>query len=172
MNVGSYVGKTNSVERSGSLKTAVASTTNSRTATSTNNQFGFRSEANSSVFSVSGSGVTEITGGGFQGGITPSNNDVDISELTGGTCGALSRCSQANSFSLSHHIRRGDNSASLTASPTSVSSPGYIEKEYIAGGTSSGAIGIPNTDRSLTALAGGAGTSSSLTKTQRLTVFR
>ena len=84
----------------------------------------------------------------------------------------MSRCAQGDSFNLKHNIRRGDDSNDLTASPTSVSHPGYVQFEYIAGGTSSGALGIPNTNRSLTALAGGAGTSSSLTKSQELTVFR
>ena len=172
MNVGEYMGKTNSVRRSGSLQTAVTRTVNSRGASSTNNQVRFNSEANSSVFSASGSGVTEITAGGFQGGVTPSNNDVDITVLNGGTCGVLSKCAQGDSFSLTHEVRRGDDSSSLTASPSSVNNPGYIQFEYTAGGTTSGSLGIPNTDRSLTALDGGAGTSSSLTKTQQLTVFR
>lgn len=172
MNVGAFVGKTNTVERVGTLKTAVASTTNRRSANSTNNQFQFESEASSSIFSVSGNGVTAITGGGFQGGLTPSSKDVDITQLNGGTCGALSNCAQGESFNLTHQIRPGDNSRSLTASPTSVSQPGYVDLEYSAGGTTAGAIGIPNTNRSLTALGGGAGTSSSLTKTQELTVFR
>ena len=172
MNVGSYMGKTNSVKRSGMLTTSVATSNNSRLASSTNDQVRFSSEAQSSFFNVAGSGVTAITGGGFQGGTTAGASDVEITALTGATCAGVSSCAAGGAFDLTHKIRAGDSSQSLVATPTSVRNAGYVNREFTAGGTTSGDMGIPNTNRSLTVLGGGAGTSSELTKTQKLTVFR
>ena len=171
MNVGSYMGKTNSVKRSAILTTAFASSDISRSAISTNDQVRFSSEAQSSLFNVAGSGVTAITGGGFQGGTSAASNAVDITAITGATCDGLSNCAQGDAFDLMHVIRAGDNSDSFTAASTSVSHPGYIQHEKSAGGTTSGAVGIPNTNRTLTVLGGGAATTSELTQTQELTIF-
>ena len=172
MNVGKFMGKTNSVTRTGSLSTSFSSTDNSRTVQSTNDQVDFSSEGHSSKFQVAGSGMSAVTAGGFQGGQTAANNDVDISALIGGTCEGLSNCATGGAFDLMHEIRVGDDSKSLTASPDSVSHPGYGTRGFTVGGTTAGAISIPNTSRELKVVGGGAGTSSSLRQTNILTVFR
>ena len=132
----------------------------------------FSSKAQSSLFNVSGSGVSAVTNGGFEGGVTAASNAVAISTLAGSRCTAPSNCGQGGAFDVMQITRSGQSAESFTATPTRVSRPGYGEIEFSAGGTTAGAIGINSTNRSLTVLGGGAGTSSRLTKTQKLTVFR
>ena len=172
LNVGAYMGKTNSAERTGRLTTSVATTDNSRMVSSTNDQVKFSSKALSSKFNVTGDGVSGVVNGGFIGGQTAASNAVAMTALSGAACTAPSRCAQGGAFDVMHTVRAGQDAESFSATSTNVSRPGYGELDFLAGGTTAGAIGITNTDRSLTVIGGGAGTSSKLTKTQKLTVFR
>lgn len=171
VNVSNHSGESATASRSSSLRTSTSETSYSRTAYSKNEQQGFQSEAQASLFEVSGSGISAITNGGFTGGLTTDGDSVPITALAGGGCGVGSSCANGDSFNTSHLIRNGQNSAVLSASPTDVTAPGYGIVTRYSGGTTAGGITVNSTSRNLQVVGGGAGTKSSLSYESSLSVF-
>ena len=171
VSVSNHSGESATANRSSSLRTSTSEASYSRTAYSENEQQSFQSEAQASLFEVSGSGISAVTNGGFTGGLTTDGDSVAITALAGGGCGVGSSCANGDSFNTLHHIRNGQNSAVLSASPTDVTAPGYGIVTRYSGGTTAGGITVNSTSRDLQVVGGGAGTKSSLSYESSLSVF-
>jgi hypothetical protein len=136
-----------------------------RIATSSNDQATFTSERQSARFQAGGSGLAAVTAGGIGlGGTTALGDDPVQTALTGGT-------NQAGvAFTKSQEVRTGQAGAATEATSTAVTQPGYGIFTNTLGGTTAGAIAGTNMN-TVTAVMGGAGTSSTLSVVQSMTAF-
>lgn len=158
----------------GSTATAIFSTTMSsaqnesqirRIATSSNDQATFTTERQAARFQAGGSGLTAVTAGGLgTAGVTALGADPAQTALAGGD-------NQAGvAFTKSQEVRTGQAAATLTASSTNVTQPGYGVFTNTLGGTTAGAITATGMN-TLGVLSGGAGTSSTLSVIQSMSAF-
>ena len=160
--------------RQGSTATAIYSTTMKnaenenqvrRIATSSNDQATFTAERQAARFQAGGSGLTAVTAGGLGvGGVTAVSAAPAQTALAGGGT------QPGVAFTKSQEVRSGQAASTLTASSTDVTQPGYGVFTNTLGGTSAGGITATGMN-TLTVVAGGAGTSSTLSIIQSLSAF-
>jgi hypothetical protein len=158
--------------RQGVTATAIFSTTMKsaenesqirRIATSSNDQATFTAERQAARFQAGGSGLTAVTGGGLFAA-AGLGADPEQAVLVGGTTQA------GVAFTKTQEVRTGQAADVLAADSTDVTQPGYGVFTNTLGGTTAGAIAATNMNN-LTVVAGGAGTSSTLSVIQSLSAF-
>jgi len=155
----------------GTTATAIFSTTMStganeaqvrRVATSSNNQATFTAERQGARYQHGGSGLTAITAGGTLGAAT-----VGLAATPSVSTGGDAASGTGVAFSRTEAVQTGQVSAALSNAATA---PAYGITTTTIGGTTAGAI--TSTDmNTLGVVAGGAGTSSTLSVIQSLTAF-
>lgn len=164
INVGNSIGASATAIFSTTMGSGIGETGVRKVASSTNEQSSFSAERQAAAFSYGGSGLMEVTAGGLTGnaalGATPT-----ITPVTGGT-------SQANvAFNVNSVTRTGQAAVAINATSTTLEMPGYGQVSSAFGGTTGGAI-TPNNINAMTVVSGGAGTTSSLSLIQSMTVFQ
>jgi hypothetical protein len=160
---GTGIGSSASAQFTTTIGTAIGESTVRKIATSTNNQSTFTAETQAAKFVFGGSGLTAVTAGGL--GDAPLGNTPTITVAVGGD-------TQANvAFTSASETRTGQAGvAAQSTGSTALSIPAYGDVTAAYGGTTAGAI-TPTNINAMGVVGGGAGTSSSLSLVQSLTVF-
>jgi hypothetical protein len=155
----------------GTTATAIFSTTMNtgtneaqvrRVATSSNNQATFTAERQGARYQHGGSGLTSVGTGGTLGAA-----GVGVAATLSVSTGGDAASAVGVAFTRTEAVQTGQASASLS---NAASAPAYGITTQVIGGTTAGAITSTNMN-TLTNLAGGAGTSASLSVIQSLTAF-
>lgn len=161
--VGNQEGVTGTLIYSSTMRSAGNESQIRRIATSSNDQATFTSERQSARFQAGGSGLTAVTGGGLFAA-TSLGADPGQAVLAGGA-------NQVGvAFTKSQEVRTGQAGEATVATSTAVTQPGYGIFTNTLGGTTAGAIAGTNMN-TVTAVMGGAGTSSTLSVVQSMTAF-
>jgi hypothetical protein len=160
---GDGIGTSASASFTSTMGTGIGESTVRKIATSTNNQTTFTAERQGAMFQFGGSGLEAVTAGGL--GTTGLGASPTITPVTGGNTQA------GVAFTVTAETRTGQAAvAANSSSSTALSIPAYGEVTAAYGGTTAGAI-TPSNINAMTVLSGGAGTTSSLSLVQSLTVF-
>ncbi|MCS5690752.1 hypothetical protein NZK33_01985 [Cyanobium sp. FGCU-6] len=161
---GTGIGSSASASFTTTLGTSLGDSTVRKIATSTNNQSTFTAERQGAKFQAGGSGLEAVTAGGL--GTTALGATPTITPLAGGN-------TQADvAFTFGAETRTGQAAvAANSTGSTALAIPAYGDVTATYGGTTAGAISPTTNINTLGVSGGGAGTSSSLSLVQSLTVF-
>ena len=173
-------------DQAGSSVTGIISTTaagrfsqveNRRVTSAANTQNITNSDVQQTKYVVAGEGVDALTDGGFNNvtGALGVAVLVTVSQYNDGAadsdgCGAGSLCAAGNLFNIENEVTPSQNSATLNVTSTAANKPGYGIIDHSVGGTTAGNVAIQDINV-VTAEAGGAGTTSSLSMIGELTAF-
>ena len=156
---------TNSTGRHGSIE-------NRRVATSGNTQLVVDSDRQETSATASGSNLAAMTnfglgtnGGAVAGALGTAHAATPMAGATAPTATGL-----ANGFTASANITDGQNTVAMGLTSVNVTRPAYGIVNEQAGGTTAGALTFTNLN-TITAVGGGAGTTSSLSFIQEMTAF-
>ena len=156
---------TNSTGRNGSIE-------NRRVATSGNTQMIVDSDRQETSATASGSNLAAMTnfglgsnGGAAAGALGTAHAATPMAGAVAPTATGL-----ANGFTASANITDGQNTAAMGLTSVNVTRPAYGIVNEQAGGTTAGALTFTNLN-TITAVGGGAGTTSSLSFIQEMTAF-
>jgi hypothetical protein len=155
---------TNATGRNGSIE-------NRRVATSGNTQLVVDSDRQETSATASGSNLNAMTdfGLGTGGAVAGAAGTAHAATAMAGATGA-SATGLANGFTASANITDGQNTAAMGLTSVNVTRPAYGIVTEQAGGTTAGALTFTNLN-AITAVGGGAGTTSSLSFIQEMTAF-
>lgn len=160
---GDGIGTSATASFTSTLGSGIGESTVRRIATSTNNQTTFTAERQGAMFQFGGSGLTAVTGGRLEAATLGNTSAITVAN------GGATQTDVA--FTVTSETRTGQAGvAALSSNSTSLSIPAYGEVAAAYGGTTAGAI-APTSINAMTVLSGGAGTTSSLSLVQSLTVF-
>jgi len=160
---GTGIGSSASASFTSTMGTGIGESTVRKIATSTNDQTTFTAERQGAMFKFGGSGLEAVSGGTL--GNAALGATSTITPVAGGNTQA------GVAFTVAAATRTGQaGNAAISTGSTALSIPGYGSVTAAYGGTTAGAI-TPSNINAMTALGGGAGTSTSLSLVQSLTVF-
>ncbi|MEB3276089.1 MAG: hypothetical protein VKM92_03890 [Cyanobacteriota bacterium] len=164
INVGNSIGASATAIFSTTMSSGIAETGVRRVATSTNEQSSFDAERQAAAFKFGGSGLEEVTAGGM---ITnAARGEAPVIE---GYAGGETQTDVA--FNVNAYSREGQDTTVINATSTTLEIPAYGQVNAAFGGTTGGAID-PVSINAMTVNSGGAGTSSTLSVIQSMSVFR
>jgi hypothetical protein len=148
-----------------------ASIENRRVATSSNTQTVVDSERQETKATLSGSGLTAVTAFGLGDGTAAAAGTTGTAHaVTVKAGGIASALGLANGFTANQSITDGQNTAAMGLNSVSPTRPAYGNVTEAAGGTTAGALAFTDLNN-ITAVGGGAGTTSSLSFIQEMTAF-
>ena len=153
---------TNATGRNGSIE-------NRRVATSGNTQLVVDSDRQETSATASGSNLNAMTNFGFGTNTNGTLGTALAADVMAGAT-AASATGLANGFTASANITDGQNTAAMGLTSVNVTRPAYGIVTEQAGGTTAGALTFTNLN-AITAVGGGAGTTSSLSFIQEMTAF-
>lgn len=160
---GNGIGSTASASITSSVGTGVGSTTATKTGSASNDQTTFTAERQAAVFEFGGSGLTAVTTGGI--GTAALGAAPTITAAAGGAA------QDGLAFTRTNEVRTGQAGvAAVSANSTALSIPAYGQVTAAYGGTTAGTI-TPTNVNTMTVTGGGAGTTSTMSLVQSMSVF-
>jgi hypothetical protein len=163
VSAGTGIGSTASASFTSSAGTDVGSTTATKAASASNNQTTFTAERQAAAFELGGSGLTAVTAGGI--GTAALGAAPTITAAAGGLA------QDGVAFTRTNEVRTGQAGvAAQSADSTALSIPAYGQVSAAYGGTTAGTI-TPTSVNAMTVTGGGAGTTSTMSLVQSMSVF-